>query len=276
MSNLINFEIGKLIIIVFAGVVYPFLKMISDIKSNHQSKFSLESVVDAIFYIDSDYAYLINKLNSHPYVKFIIYEASILFLLPILYYKIISDAVDIMSLLLGAIIAIVALWYINVSVKSLIRKRRKITSTTDMILNRLRRNYILNRIVSHYFVIWGIYVTFYVINYNREITFYSSTFTYLFFELIFPILVIWIIILVIDYSLLLANKSNKIDYINETFWAKSDITIRLILKSTSYIRITGQLLGINLKNLRVDNKGFKSIIDYGKIEFVEAKIIEKD
>ena len=276
MSNLINIEIGKLIIVVFASVVYPFLKMISDIKLNHQLKFSLESIINAIFYTDSEYSHLINKLDPHPYVKFIIYEASILFLLPVLYYKIISDAVDIMSLLLGAIIAIVALWYINALVKSIIRKRRKIISTTDMILNRLRRNYTLNKIVSHYLTIWGIYVTFYIINYNKEIIFYRYPFTYLLFELIFPILVIWIIILVIDYFILLANKSNKIDYINETFWAKSDITIRLALRSPSNIRITGQLLGINLKNLHVYNKGFKSIIDYRKIEFIEAKIIEKD
>lgn len=276
MFNLTNFEIEKLIIAVFAGIIYPLLTELINIKFNYQSKFSLKSIIDAIFNMDSYYSGLIKKLNPYPQGKFIIYEFFILLLIPFLYYGILSYVTIIISFFLGVLIGIKAIYYIKCLFKNRREEYINDFKEKDTLLNIIRRKYKLNNILSCYIIIWGIYVTFFLINYNQGLIFYCYQLIYIFFFLILPILIILIVELVINYFTFLSNIINKIKYINIAFGDKSCIIVKLVLTYPSNINITGELLSIGLKSLYVRDKEFKFSVDYKKIAFIETKIKEKN
>ena len=78
-------------------------------------------------------------------------------------------------------------------------------------------------------------------------------------------------ILIINYFIFLKNIWNKIDYINMAYkYHLGEIIIRLVL--TSNITIIGKLCCIDFNSLILYHDGFKAIIYYKKIEFIETKM----
>jgi hypothetical protein len=104
-----------------------------------------------------------------------------------------------------------------------------------------------------------------------KVIYYTYTFDEILLQLFLLSIVIFLPLILINYIIFLKNIMNKVAYINLAYnLFQDDIIISLVL--TSKTAITGRLCRIGFDSLILSHNGFKGIIHYKKIEFIETKI----
>lgn len=271
MVSILNGGINQIIIGIIAGVIVaPIIKIINT-ELDNKSKFSREFIITAIFRINSFYSEIIRKVDTHSTTKYFIYEAFIFSILAAIYFKLILDYLIIFFITFALYFLIWISIYAKQYFKSRWERKYHVEVDIDLLLKRISHKYLLNDILSLYWVIFGTILTFYLLNFEKSI-YYIYSFSELLF-LLFMLIIIIFGFIIINFVLFSINVRHKIDYINIVYQNhQDDIIIRLVL--TSNTTVTGKLSYINSNRLTLSHDGFKAIIYYKKIEFIETNIIE--
>ena len=273
MLDILNLLFNRIFIGVLVIVIATIILKLIEVELDNKSRFSREFIINSIFNIETYYSTLIRQLNKYPNMKFIIYDIFIILILPAIYFNLIQDFYIVVSAIFGLYITLYILWYITQYLKKIIERRNNSFPQVNISLKRLRYNYRVNNILSHYLVIWGIILTFYLIDNLGNTIDYTYTLDDLLLLFLLNVL-IFIPITIINYLIHLKNINNKIDYINMAYkYYLDDIIVNLVL--TPNIPIKGRLCDINFDSLTLSNDGFTAIIRYKKIEFIEVKIERK-
>ncbi|WP_298277855.1 hypothetical protein [Ferroplasma sp.] len=270
MLDILDFLLNRIIIGVIVVVIATMILKYIEVELNNKSKFSREFIINSIFNIETYYSNLIRKLNKYPNIKFLLYETFIILTLPAIYFNLIQDFYIVVSAIFGLYIIFYILWYATQYFKKRIERRNDSLPLVNISLKRLQYNYEVNNILSHYLVIWSIILTFYLIDSLGNVIDYTYTLDNLLL-LLLVFAFIFLFVTIINYFIYLKNINNKIEYINMAYkYHLDDIMVNLVL--TSNIPIKGRLCYINFDSLTLSNDGFKAIIRYKKIEFIEVKI----
>ena len=270
MLDILNLLFNRIFIGVLVIVIATIILKLIEVKLDNKSRFSREFIINSIFNIETYYSTLIRQLNKYPNMKFIIYDIFIILILPAIYFNLIQYFYIVVSAIFGLYITFYVLWYITQYLKKIIERRNNSLPQVNISLKRIKYNYRVNNILSHYIIIWWIILTFYLIDSLGKSIVYIYTLNDLLLLFLLNVF-IFIPITIFNYLIYLKNINNKIDYINMAYkYHLDDIIVNLVL--TSNIPITGRLCDIDFDSLTLSNDGFKAIIRYKKIEFIEVKI----
>ena len=176
MINILNLLFNRIIIGVIVILIATIILKFIDLYLGNKSKFSREFIIDAIFNGDPYYFTMIRSLNKHPNAKFIVYYLFLILILPAIYLKLIEDFYIVVSATFSVYLIILFFWYVPQYFKCRRERGNNDLRQVNIRLKRLRLNYILNNISSHYLVILNIITIFYLISSVGKTIDYTYTF----------------------------------------------------------------------------------------------------
>ena len=267
----IGFE-AKIIIGVIVILAPALILKLIDIKLENELKFSREFIINAVFNVDPYYSNLIKELSKHPNIKYLVYYEFLLLLLLTIYYNLTLDVYIVIAITFSVYLIVWILFHILQYFHRYKERNNKIDAPEIKLkLRQIRHRYLLNRILYHYLIILGIVLIFQLMNSLSVKVYHNYSFDEILLLIFIETTIIIIPIILINYIIFLKNVRNKIIYINLAYkYGPNKIIIKLVL--TSNITIIGKLCYINLNNLILYHDGFKAIICYKKIGFIERKI----